>query len=107
MSIAAVYCRVSTPDQKDNGTSLETQEAGARLKAAQLEMTILEEYVILEDWSGTDLQRPGLLRLFSLAEAGLIGVVIILNSDRLYRPENEGDEWRIFPILQRVHRCRR
>ena len=88
MTIAAIYCRVSTTDQKDNGTSLETQNSGARLKAEQLELTILEEYVILEDWSGTDLQRPGLLRLFYLAEAGLIEVVIILNSDRLYRPED-------------------
>ena len=88
MPIAAIYCRVSTTDQKDNGTSLETQEAGARLEAAKLEVTTLDEYVILEDWSGTDFQRPGLLRLFYLAEAGLIKFVIILNSDRLYRPEN-------------------
>ncbi len=101
MAIAAIYGRVSTTDQKDNGTSLETQNLGARLKAEQLGLTILEEYVILEDWSGTDLQRPGLQRLFYLAEAGLIEVGIILNSDRLYRPEDEGDEWRIFPILQR------
>jgi site-specific DNA recombinase len=101
MSMAAIYCRVSSTDQKDNGTSLETQEAAARLKAAQLGLTVSEEYVICEDWSGTDLERPGLLRLLYLAEAGLIEVVIILCSDRLYRPEIEGDEWRIFPILQR------
>ena len=43
MPIVAIYCRVSTTDQRDNGTSLETQEAGARLKAAQLELTIPEE----------------------------------------------------------------
>ncbi|MFQ6029159.1 MAG: recombinase family protein, partial [Dehalococcoidia bacterium] len=101
MPNAAIYCRVSTTDQKDNGTSLETQEAAARLIAAQLGLIVSEEYVILEDWSGTDLERPGLLRLLYLAEAGLIDALIMLNSDRLYRPEEEGDEWRIFPVLQR------
>src|SRR5918996_2405810 len=101
MAMAAIYCRVSSTDQKDTGTSLETQEAAGRLEAAQLGLTVVEEYVILEDWSGTDLERPGLLRLFYLAEVGLFDVVFILFLDRLYRPEDEGDEWRIFPILQR------
>jgi len=57
-----------------------------------------EEYHIQEDWTGTDLHRPGLLKLYSLAESGLIDVVLIYRQDRLYRPENEADQWRIFPI---------
>ena len=40
MPIAAIYGRVSTTDQKDNGTSLDTQNSEARLKAEQLELTI-------------------------------------------------------------------
>ena len=32
MTIAAIYCRVSTTDQKDNGTSLETQKEAALAK---------------------------------------------------------------------------
>ena len=101
MPIAAIYCRVSTTDQKDNGTSLETQLEAALAMAANMGWTVPEEYIILVDESGTDLQRPGLLRLFNLAMAGLIEAVIILNFDRLYRPEYEGDEWRIFELLNR------
>ena len=102
MTIAAIYCRVSTTDQKDNGTSLETQLAAALALAADMGWTVPEEYIILVDESGTDLQRPGLLRLFNLATTGLIQAVIILNLDRLYRPEHEGDEWRIFEVLNRL-----
>ena len=73
MPIAAIYGRVSTTDQKAGGLR-EADGQGA---------TTREEYVILEDWSGTDLSRPGLLRLYQLAEDGLIDLVIILNLDRL------------------------
>jgi site-specific DNA recombinase len=102
MPIAAIYCRVSTTDQKDNGTSLETQVETALAKAAEMGCTVPEEYIILEDWSGTDLSRPGLIRLYQLAEDGLIDLIIILNLDRLYRPENDGDEWKIFLVKERL-----
>ncbi|MDP6511231.1 MAG: hypothetical protein QGH23_08495, partial [Dehalococcoidia bacterium] len=42
-----------------------------------------------------------LLRLFDLATSGKIQGIIIYTLDRLYRPENEGDEWRVFEVLQR------
>ena len=50
MPIAAIYGRVSTTDQKDNGTSLETQQEGGLAKAAEIGCTAPEEYIILEDW---------------------------------------------------------
>jgi len=100
--LGCIYGRVSTPNQRDNGTSLETQKAAGLLKAAETGIAVPEEYIILEDWSGTDLNRPGLLRLFNLAEAGLIRWAIIYGQDRLYRPENDGDEWQIFLVLQRL-----
>ena len=94
MTTAAIYCRVSTTDQKANGTSLETQREAALAKAEELGWTVPEESIILEDWSGTDLCRPGLATLLRQADSGLIAGVIIFTLDRLYRPENEGDEWR-------------
>ena len=98
---AAVYARVSTSDQRDEGTSLDTQRDECLLKAGELRWTIAREHVILEDWTGTDLQRPGLLRLLDLARSGRIHGIIIYTLDRLYRPENDGDEWRVFEVLQR------
>ena len=100
MTRAALYCRVSTSEQRDEGTSLDTQRDHGLLKAAELGWNIHQEHIILEDWTGKDLQRPGLLRLLELARAGKIQGVIIYTLDRLYRPENDGDEWRVFEVLQ-------
>ena len=89
--VAARYSRVSTKDQKDNGTSLETQSEAELVMGLDLGLIMPEEYHIQEDWTGTDLNRPGLLKLYSLAESGLINVVLIYSQDRLYRPEKESD----------------
>ncbi len=97
---AALYCRVSTSDQRDEGTSLDTQRDQGLVKAGELGWTVPQEYIIQEDWTGTDLQRPGLLRLLDLARSGRVQGIIIYTLDRLYRPENDGDEWRVFEVLQ-------
>ena len=97
---AAVYCRVSKSDQRDEGTSLDTQRDHGLLKASELGWQVPPEYIIQEDWTGKDLQRPGLLCLLELGRSRKIGGVIIYTLDRLYRPENDGDEWRVFEVLQ-------
>ena len=97
---AAVYCRVSTPDQRDEGTSLDTQRERGLLKAAELGWDVAEEHVVQEDWTGKDLQRPGLVRVLNLARSGKIQGIVIYTLDRLYRPERDGDEWRVFEVLQ-------
>ncbi len=99
--IGAVYCRVSSSEQRDKGTSLDTQRDQALGKAATLGWNIPQEYIIQEDWTGTDLHRPGLVQLLGLAQSGQINGVIFYTFDRLYRPENPGDEWRVFEVLQR------
>ena len=105
MSIAAVYARVSTSDQKEEGNSLETQIDAGVNKARELGLTVPSDFVVQEDWTGTDLTRKGLMRLFQMGEAGAIVAVIIFTLDRLYRPENDGDEWKIFQIIERFERA--
>lgn len=100
MEKAAIYCRVSTSDQRDEGTSLDTQRDEGLLKASELGWEVAQEHIILEDWTGKDLQRPGLLKLVDIARSGKIAGVVIYTLDRLYRPENDGDEWRVFELLQ-------
>ena len=100
MKPAAIYCRVSTTNLADHGTSLETQKEAGLAKARELCQEISEEFIVMEDWSGTDLQRPGLQQILNWARLSIISVIIIYTLDRLYRPENEGDEWHIFEILQ-------
>ena len=105
MISAAIYTRVSTHDQADKGTSLGTQAAEALKKADELGWQVMPDHIIREDWTGKDLQRPGLQTLFSLADSGAIGGVIIFTLDRLYRPENDGDEWRVFEVLERLRQA--
>ena len=98
---AALYCRVSTSEQKEEGTSLDTQRQLGLAKARELGWTVHLEHIIQEEWTGKDLGRPGLVRLLELASSGRVQGIIIFTLDRLYRPENDGDEWRVFELLQR------
>ena len=59
------------------------------------------ERIILEDHTGADLDRAGLQQLLGWADRGEIAGTIMLNMDRLYRPE-PGQEWRVFPIIERL-----
>ena len=88
---ALVYSRVSTREQADKGTSLKTQTAESLVKAKQMDWRVLAEHIIEEDWTGKDLERPGIRRMLGLAASGEIHGVVIHTLDRLYRPENDGD----------------
>jgi len=57
MTTAAVYCRVSTTNQREDRTSLDTQRDQAMEKASGLGWAVREDYVIQEDWTGKDLNR--------------------------------------------------
>ncbi len=72
MKRAGVYGRVSTSDQREEGTSLDTQRDEGLAKASELGWDVSANHIILEDWTGTDLQRPGLTRLMDLARSGAI-----------------------------------
>ena len=83
--LAVVYCRVSTAGQAENGTSLESQrEAGLRL-AAERGYTVSADDILLEDWSGADLDRPKLDRVRELIRSHTIQAVICYAVDRLAR----------------------
>lgn len=95
---AAMNLRVSTKSQKEDGTSLVTQEQRVREYAAKAEYEVVETLVISEDHTGTDLNRPGITRLKRAAVAGQFDVLLFHSYDRLYRPENQGDEWKALEL---------
>ena len=101
MTTAAIYARVSSDEQAKGGTSLDTQILQALTKAQLLGWQVSEEYIIREDWTAKDLNRPGLTKLLSLASQHLITGVVFFTLDRLYRPDQPGDEWRVFEVLKR------
>jgi DNA invertase Pin-like site-specific DNA recombinase len=88
MTRTAIYCRVSTPGQK-NTTSLPEQQRLCREKAATLGWEVSEPHVYREVEGGEDLYRPQMDRLWGAMAAHEVDGLIIDVLDRLSR--NEGD----------------
>ncbi len=63
MRVAAIYARVSTPGQQEDGTSLETQVAACLESAQELGDSVSPEYILQEQASGSDTNRPLLAKL--------------------------------------------
>jgi site-specific DNA recombinase len=83
---AAIYVRVSSPGQEQDGTSLETQEAACRLFAAQHGYIVDEVDIVREVHTGTELwERAELQRLRERVRRRDISVVIAHAIDRLSR----------------------
>ena len=82
---AAIYCRVSTSGQAENGTSLESQRQACLNLASERGYEVPPEYVFMEDWSGADLDRPKLERARELVRGTLAQALICYSVDRLAR----------------------
>lgn len=82
---AALYCRVSSPGQKENG-SLEEQEARCRAWCADHGYTVLEP-PYREVYSGEDIDRPLLEQLRDEVRAGRVDVIITDKVDRFSRAD--------------------
>lgn len=86
MKRAAIYARVSTVGQEENGTSLVTQEERCRQHAAQRGHIVSEEHVYTEVFTGTELwDRPRLTQLRDAIRRQQVDVVIAYAIDRLAR----------------------
>ena len=83
---AAIYVRVSTEDQAEQGYGLDVQYARCRALATAKDLQVVAEYAD-EGISGTKgaSARPGLAALLDDASAGNLDAVIVLALDRLGR----------------------
>jgi site-specific DNA recombinase len=81
---AAIYCRVSTSAQAEDGTSLDSQEEKCRAYCKQNGYNVLGVYRE-EGVSGATLARPELDRVRDLVRDGLVDVVVVYALDRLSR----------------------
>ena len=82
---AALYCRVSSPGQKENG-SLGEQETRCRAWCADHGYTVLEP-AYREVYSGEDIDRPLLEQLRDEVRAGRVDVIIADKVDRFSRAD--------------------
>ncbi|CAA9293540.1 MAG: site-specific recombinases [uncultured Chloroflexi bacterium] len=83
---AALYPRVSSKGQEEEGTSLGTQEQRCREYAAQRGYVVDEEHVYREVHTGTELwERPQLAKMREAVRRRDVDVVVAFAIDRLSR----------------------
>lgn len=82
---AAIYCRVSTQVQKDDGTSLDTQLEACKQLALERQMQVIQGYCFQEDWGGDTLDRPLLYEVRKCIKTSQIQALICYSVDRLSR----------------------
>src|SRR5229473_5717909 len=83
--IAAIYARVSSDRQKEEGT-IGSQKAALLEYAQAHELTVPSQWVFEDEgYSGAMLARPGLERLRDLAAEGQLEAVLVYAPDRLSR----------------------
>ena len=85
MPDAVLYCRVSTRQQAEDGTSLESQRDACLKHAEEKGYSVPEEYVLLEDVSGANFDRPLLTKARELIKRGQAKALICYSTDRLAR----------------------
>ena len=85
MTQAAIYGRVSTEDQADQGTSLESQIEHCLALCASEGLTVSPEHIVREMASGATLQRSGLKSIRDWVATGQVDAVCYYSPDRLSR----------------------
>ena len=81
---AALYARVSTEEQADQGYSLAAQLQMLRDFCEVFEMDIAGEYVD-DGYSGTNTRRPAYRRMFSPDERQRWDALVVIKMDRIHR----------------------
>ncbi len=85
---AAIYCRVSTEGQEQDGTSLQTQLEACLKYCNNKGHEIAFQFS--EAWSGLSLERPKLAELRELARTEQIDSIVVYSLDRLSRDPVHG-----------------
>ncbi len=87
---AALYCRVSTTEQSQEGLSLGAQEERCRAFAFAKGWTVAPDAVYVDGgYSGKNLQRPAMQRLLADAQAGRWDILISWRLDRISRRQKD------------------
>lgn len=81
---AAIYCRVSTLEQAQDGYSLTAQEDKLKSYAKAMQYDIFASYID-DGYSGSSINRPKLLQLIEDIKHRKIDIVLIYKLDRLSR----------------------
>lgn len=83
--IAAIYNRVSTEKQSQEGLSLQTQREACIKYAQQQGYDVSDKYILDEVYSGLTIDRPKLDRLLEWVKNGEVQGIVIYSTDRFSR----------------------
>ena len=101
---AAIYCRVSTDEQAEKGYSLPSQIEACRKYALDNDYEVVAEFT--DDYSGREIDRPGLNALRQFLGMSKVDVLIIYSGDRLTRDLAHSIELRRELSLLDVELCK-
>jgi len=85
---AAIYCRVSTEGQEQDGTSLQTQLEACQKYCRSKDYEVA--YQFTEAWSGLSLERPKLTGLREVVRSESVDCVVVYSLDRFSRDPVHG-----------------
>ncbi len=83
----AIYCRVSTDEQRKHGYSIADQKRTLIDHAKRCGMEVVSPPLVDEGISADNLTRPGLREIYRLAESGEIDAAIATYRDRYFRKQ--------------------
>ena len=86
---AALYVRVSTDRQAEEGYSIEVQTERLEAYTKTFDGDVQYELYIDDGFSGASLERPAMQRLIADAENGVVTHVLVLKLDRLSRSQKD------------------
>lgn len=88
---AAIYIRVSTEEQANEGFSIEAQKRRLLSYADSQDWEVAEVYID-DGWSAKDLNRPEMKRMMKDVENHLFDVVLVYKLDRMTRSSIDCDQ---------------
>lgn len=88
---AAIYIRVSTDEQANEGFSIEAQKRRLLAYADSQDWEIAEVYID-DGWSAKDLKRPEMQRMMKDVSNKLFDVVLVYKLDRMTRSSTDCDQ---------------
>ncbi len=97
---AVIYCRVSTEEQAENGTSIVVQLTECQRKAEQMNAKVYQTYCDEGVSGGRYLTRPGIQSALADIEAGRAKVLLATKVDRIGRSAKH-----VLDIAERVDRA--
>jgi len=83
--ITALYCRLSRDDESEGESNSITNQKNILARYVKENGFQNTKFFVDDGWSGTNFARPAFMEFMELAEAGMVGTLIVKDHSRLGR----------------------